>query len=178
MAARNGDALIESHYKAVKPVNMGLAKERDLWKAGNGDFSHWYIRSKKTQLKTLIDLTKPDHYDFVTAHWRTLYATSNFFNDKLRIYTIPSSGKDAQGNKLTIGSFRDTIGYELGADTDSKQDIRNPETRKAVETLAQYITDDLRKYCPTCGVQRSLNYFGQTKETFVFECGYCKNRGH
>lgn len=28
-------------------------------------------------------------------------------------------------------------------------------------------------YCPTCDVQRYLNYFGQTKETFVFECSYC-----
>lgn len=151
MIAKNINELIRSHYKnpLVKAIIMDHSKDKDLWKAGNGDFSHWYIRSEKTQLKTLIDLTNPDHYDFVTAHWRTLYATLNLFKDKLRSYTIPSSGKDAQGNKLTIGSFRDTLGYELGADIDSKQDIRNPETRKAVETLAQYITDDLRKYCPT-----------------------------
>lgn len=32
-------------------------------------------------------------------------------------------------------------------------------------------------YCPVCDAQRYLSYFGQAKETFVFECGYCKAVG-
>ena len=144
---QNIDALIKSHYKAVKPIIMNLAKEGDTWRAGNGDFSKWYrYEGEKVRL---FDLTNSEDYDYLAANHRSLYWTLNFFDDGLRKETIPKSLHNEHGDKITIGSFADTRTYSLGVDIDSLDSITKKDIRESVEKLSQYMADRFRETCPT-----------------------------
>ena len=144
---QNIDALIKSHYKAVKPIIMELSKEGDTWRAGNGDFSKWY--KYEGDNVRLFDLTNSEDYDYLTSKHRSLHWTLNFFDNKLRNEMIPKSLHNEHGDKITIGSFADTRTYSLGVDIDSLDIITKKDIRDSVEKLAQYMADRFRETCPT-----------------------------
>lgn len=143
------EKLVQDHYrnKAVKKIIMDHAKDDEFWRAGNGDFSHWYKYYKNGTAK-LFDLSKPVDYDFLTKHWRTLYWTLNYFDEDLKKKTISKSLHDEKGNKLTIGGFADTMSYDLGVDIDAVRDIKKIDVQTAVSACAQFIVDSFRKLCP------------------------------
>jgi len=141
--------LIINHYSnpRVKKIIMGLAGTKDAWRAGNGDFIKWYQDVDGNYVR-LFDLTNSDDYDYLTRHFRSLYGTLNQFNEPTKFKKIPKDLHNEAGEKITIGGFADTTAYMLSGDIDSIGDIHDPKVREAVEALAQYIIDELRKICP------------------------------
>ena len=148
ISIKDSNALIRSHYKnpIVKAIIMGHAKDKDLWKAGNGDFTRWY---KKIGNKyRLFQLDNSIDYNYLTTHHRTLYQTLNWWNAKVKNYTIPTSLHNSEGEKVTIGDFSNTASYDLGIDIDAIGKIQDPEPKKAVESCAQFLINKIKNICP------------------------------
>jgi len=142
---------IKEHYQneGVKSTILRCSiGEFNSSRCGNGDFDHWWKIVSKNEV-SLHNLSKGEDYDKLTREYRSLYWSLNLFSQQTFNKKIPSSLYDIYGNKLTIGTYEDTISYSLGCDIDSIGDIERPKIKEAVEHLAQFVCDSLRKYCPT-----------------------------
>ncbi len=135
---------IKQHYQdeLVSKAIRSLSNEQGNYRAGNIDRTRWYKITNKKYCQ-LWDLTYKDDYLSLIKKGRSLYWTLNFFHPSLKQQKIH---QDVENKKL--GTFKETETYSLGIDIDGKDEIFIPEVKKAVEAMAQYFCDELRKYCP------------------------------
>jgi len=111
------------------------------------DSMDWYnMRFSPFRDKTKLNLANSRNYTFATNECRTIYWTLNVF--KPAIYDIKF--KDVEKGEGPAISRRNTVGYTFGVDIDREHgnDIHNPETKAAVEAMAQFFSDKFRKHAP------------------------------
>ena len=132
-----------NHYLRpdVMEIIIGLSKIDQSCKAGNGDFWRWYKGNNGN--KTLFNLTNKDDYTYLVSHYRTLYYTLNYFNGD-------AFSRTKINENDIVGTRAETTAYQLGIDLDhcDGTDIHTPEVKKAVEDMAQFYIDTLKKYQP------------------------------
>lgn len=134
---------INNHYQDehISRTIITRSQERLHYRAGNIDAIIWYDKCKDTV--KLWDLSDRQQYEKLVKKGRTLYWTLNYFNSSLKYKTIPANLEDKQ-----LGTFRETEAYSLGIDIDGKGEIYEPKIKQAVEQMAQFFCDELRKICP------------------------------
>ena len=111
------------------------------------DSMDWYnMRFSPFRDKTKLNLANSRNYTFAVNECRTLYWTLNVFNPA--IYDIKF--KDVEKPEGPAISRRNTVGYTFGIDIDREHgnDIHNPDTKAAVEAMAQFFSDKLREHAP------------------------------
>jgi len=142
---------IKEHYQneEIKSTILRCSiGEFNSSRCGNGDFEHWWKNAGNNEV-SLYNLSNAEDYGKLTRIHRSLYWSLNYFAQQTFNKKIPSNLHDTYGNKLTIGTYEDTVAYSLGCDIDSLGEIEKPSIKEAVEKLAQFTCDNLRKYCPT-----------------------------
>jgi hypothetical protein len=144
---------INSHYQnpAVKEIIQRCCRDGDYWRAGNIDFSGWYKKdSPERGKKRLWDLTDDSDYNEITSKCRSLYWTLNFFGPNVTKQNIPNSGKDSEGNELTLGDRSNTKRLSLGVDIDKAHgcDIHTKDVKLAVKYAAQFMVNKLKTMLP------------------------------
>ncbi|MBN1134285.1 MAG: hypothetical protein JXA38_05120 [Methanosarcinaceae archaeon] len=137
---------ILNHYRTPEIQNriIELSKDDVFCRWGNGDGVGWY---KNTDGKKLpYNLSKESDYIHITARYRTLYWTLNFFDN--RIFETDYNKVTQEESPLL--SRMSTQGYTLAIDIDKAHgcDIHQPDVKKAVEDMGQYFCDKLREHAP------------------------------
>jgi len=140
------------HYSRpeVKNTIRRIAQDGKNSRCGNGDFSTWY-KNKKRAPQTHFDLSNEADYRLLAGRHKTLYWSLNLFDP--HIFTLDFSQRlpdweripKANGPRI---SKMNTKNYTLSVDIDAIGDIHDPVIKKAVEDLAQFYTDEFRKYAP------------------------------
>ena len=140
--------LTREHYQRpeVREIICKYAMPGDgVWRALNGDFYNWYMHRKSAAREHEVRLRNMDEdYDVTIEAHRTLYATLNVFNPKLRSVVRL---KESITSDDPLGTPADTVAYTLGTDIDKGHgyDIEDPEVKQAVEDAAQFLVDYLKE---------------------------------
>lgn len=136
----------EEHYKnpEIKKSIMRVSSDNGNCRAGNWDFANWYKYPKGKKIK--LCLANEEDYTNMVETCRTLYWTLNYFDPGI----FEVNYKNVRSDESPVISRRYTVGYTFGIDIDKEhgKDIHDPEVKKAVEDIAQYFSDKLRKYLP------------------------------
>jgi len=121
-----------------------LTRDDSLSRAGNGDGVGWYRHKRQSKFK--LDLSKEEDYTYIASRFRTMYWTLNFF--KPAIYQIDYQAIRKEDSPQTSRTY--TAAYTFGVDIDKGHgyDIHQPDVKKAVEEMAQFVADKLRQYIP------------------------------
>lgn len=137
---------IREHYRApgIRDTIMRVSTGDGSYRAGNWNFENWYKYPNGKKLKLCLG-SRVDYIN-MTAKCRTLYWTLNHFDPAI----FQVDYKDVKSDKSPAISRRYTVGYTFGIDIDREKgcDIHDPEVKKAVEDIAQYFSDRLRKHLP------------------------------
>ena len=140
------------HYsrREVRNTIQRIAQDGVNSRCGNGDFSTWY-KNKKRMPHTHFNLSNEEDYNQLIGRHRTLYWSLNYFNPYFYSLDfnprLPDDELIPSANSPII-SKKNTIAYTMSVDIDSIGDIHDPAIKKAVEDLAQFHTDEFRKYAP------------------------------
>lgn len=108
---------------------------------------NWYNCSPESCKRgTKINLSNRQNYMNAVVDCRTLYWTLNYFEPE--IYEIDF--KNVEKSEKTAISRSHTAGYTFGIDIDCEHgmNIHNQEVKRALEDMAQFFSDKLRKYTP------------------------------
>jgi hypothetical protein len=111
------------------------------------DSNDWYnMRPGSRRVKNKIDLSNRRNYMNAVTECRSLYWTLNYFEKD--IYALDYKTIDKSESPMLSRAY--TGAYTFGIDIDKEHgtDIHDPAAKKAVEDMAQYFTDELRKYIP------------------------------
>ncbi len=138
-------AAIIAHYQdeIVSRAIIAWSQYRTLFRAGNMDKFNWY-KEENGMVRLWVPSDREDYEYLIKTGGRTLYTTLNLFEQELKYQTRPS---DEENKRL--GTFKDCGAYTLGVDIDGKGEIWQPNTKKAVEAMAQFYADKFRETCPT-----------------------------
>jgi hypothetical protein len=151
-----------AHYRRpeVRDIVMKFGLPTDCnnaFRAVNGD-NGWYIGTKGG-----VRLRTPEDYDNTVAKYRTLYATLDVMQGDVRTQAQPWDCKKNEP-MAPIGTFRECIAYTLGSDIDSiEHDMKKPECKAAVETLAKYEIKRLQEV----GIEKSVFCLMSGGEVYV-----------
>jgi len=157
------DAQIRAHYLNPKVMNtiIRVATADDYSRAGakyteytnkegvKKSLTDWYLGSgaypHRNTIRKINLSYRPDYVNTVGFR-RTIYWTLNVFDKD--IYTLDYRDIDNEEGK--VRSAVHTRAYTFGIDIDAGHgyDIHDPDVKRAVESLAQFYSDEFRKYLP------------------------------
>lgn len=145
------------HYlqPEIRDLLTRFSQAGQYYRDANGDTYGWYHNGQymkpNDDEKYLINPATKAGYDYIVTQFRVLYTTLNFYDEdffKLNFADITSTGRTELSKKYMRG-------LTVGLDIDTKNtegmhglNIRDPNVKRAVEAMAQYVVNHLKKWVP------------------------------